>query len=216
MKADLYNMQNEKVGTVELPEAVFGAPWKPELVKQMVTAFLANKRRPWAHAKTRAEVRGGGRKPWRQKGTGRARHGSTRSPIWVGGGKAHGPLKERDYSQKVNTKMRRAALFSLLSRKLHEGELRIVQNLTASEPKTKAVAKPLATLVGASARTKQLNVLLVPGTEEKNLYRAARNIPKTLVADARSLNVYDVLNHKHVLVDESAIPVVAQHYAVKK
>src|SRR3989338_10813210 len=118
MKTDLYNMQNEKIGTVELPEAVFGVAWKPALVKQVVNAILANKRRPWAHAKTRAEVRGGGRKPWRQKGTGRARHGSTRSPIWSGGGKAHGPLSERDFSQKVNVKMRRVALFSVLSHKL--------------------------------------------------------------------------------------------------
>jgi large subunit ribosomal protein L4 len=215
MKADLYNMQNEKVGTVELPDAVFGVAWKPELVKQMIAAFLANQRRPWAHAKTRAEVRGGGKKPWRQKGTGRARHGSIRSPLWSGGGKAHGPLKERDYSQKVNAKMRRIALFSVLSRKLKDGELRIVQNLTASEPKTKSIAKPLASLVQAGPREKKMDVLLVPGTEEKNLFRAARNIPKTLVADARSLNVYDVLNHKHVLVDESAVPVVLKHYAVK-
>lgn len=216
MKADLYNMQNEKVGTVEIPESVFGVAWKPELVKQVVGAFLANKRRPWAHAKTRAEVRGGGRKPWRQKGTGRARHGSIRSPLWSGGGKAHGPLSERDYSQKVNVKMRRVALFSVLSRKLKDGELRFVQNLTASEPKTKSIAKPLASLVNLAPRTKKMDALLVPATEEKNLFRAARNIPKTLVTDAQSLNVYDILNYKHVLIDENAVPVVAKHYAVKK
>jgi len=118
MNADVYNLNNEKVGTVELPENVFGAKWSPVLVKQVVDAQRANARDPWAHAKGRGEVRGGGRKPWRQKGTGRARHGSIRSPLWIGGGKAHGPRKERDYSQKVNKKMRRLALFSALSRKM--------------------------------------------------------------------------------------------------
>ncbi|MEN9342013.1 MAG: hypothetical protein RIQ54_269, partial [Candidatus Parcubacteria bacterium] len=91
MNTDVYNIKNEKVGSIELPQSVFGVAWSAALVKQVLTAQLANARRSWAHAKTRAEVRGGGRKPWRQKGTGRARHGSTRSPIWVGGGKAHGP-----------------------------------------------------------------------------------------------------------------------------
>ncbi len=99
MKAPVYNLKNEKVGEVDLPESVFGVRWNSILVAQVLRAQMANKRRPWAHAKTRAEVRGGGRKPWRQKGTGRARHGSTRSPLWVGGGKAHGPSKLRDYSQ---------------------------------------------------------------------------------------------------------------------
>src|SRR5262249_16420253 len=100
MKADVYNLDNKVVGTVELPDSVFGVKWNAVVVKQILDAQLANKRAPWAHAKDRSEVRGGGRKPWRQKGTGRARHGSTRSPIWVGGGKAHGPRNERDYSQK--------------------------------------------------------------------------------------------------------------------
>src|SRR5882724_1844322 len=111
MKTDLYNLKNEVVGSVELPEEVFGARWNGSLVEQALIAQQANKRRPWAHAKTRAEVRGGGRKPWKQKGTGRARHGSTRSPLWVGGGKAHGPSKDRNYAQKINKKMKRLALF---------------------------------------------------------------------------------------------------------
>src|SRR5438128_620292 len=134
---DLYNVKREKVGTVELPEAVFGVPWKNAVVKQVLDAQLANRRIPWASAKDRSEVRGGGRKPWRQKGTGRARHGSTRSPIWVGGGKAHGPRPERDYSQKINKKMRRAAIAMVLSKKLTDGELSILDTLTIEAPKTK-------------------------------------------------------------------------------
>ena len=126
MNADVYNLKNEKVGTVELPESVFGVRWSPVLVKQVAEAQSANARDPWAHTKTRGEVRGGGRKPWRQKGTGRARHGSIRSPLWVGGGKAHGPRNERDYSQKVNKKMKRTALFSVLSRKAKDGEMKSI------------------------------------------------------------------------------------------
>src|SRR5271156_592944 len=137
MNADVYNLQNEKVGTMELPAEVFGTKWSPTLVKQVLEAQLANARSPWAHTKGRGEVRGGGKKPWAQKGTGRARHGSTRSPIWVGGGKAHGPRKERDYSQKVNKKMKRVALFSALSKKVKDGEFKVFESLVLSAPKTK-------------------------------------------------------------------------------
>src|SRR6202007_528340 len=105
MKSPVYNIKNETVGEIDLPDSVFGAKWNPILVKQVGLAMMANARRPWAHAKGRSEVRGGGRKPWRQKGTGRARHGSIRSPLWSGGGKAHGPVKTRDFSQKINKKM---------------------------------------------------------------------------------------------------------------
>ena len=107
MKIETYNVKGEKIGTAELPEGIFGVAWKPALVKQVYDGEMANKRRPWAHTKTRGEVRGGGRKPWRQKGTGRARHGSIRSPLWVGGGVTHGPRKERSYEVKINKKMRR-------------------------------------------------------------------------------------------------------------
>src|ERR1700722_697653 len=143
MNADVYNLENQKVGTLELPEDVFGARWNAALVKQVLEAQLANRREPWAHTKTRGEVRGGGRKPWRQKGTGKARHGSTRSPIWVGGGVAHGPRNDRDYSQKVNKKMKRAALFAALSRKTKDGELKVFDTFALEAPKTKVLASAL-------------------------------------------------------------------------
>jgi large subunit ribosomal protein L4 len=137
MKVDTYNIKGEKAGTTELPERIFGVKWNPVLVKQVYDGERANARRPWAHAKGRGEVRGGGRKPWRQKHLGRARHGSIRSPIWVGGGVTHGPLKERDYSVKINKKMRRGALLSLLSRKLKDKELVMLDKLSVSKLKTK-------------------------------------------------------------------------------
>src|SRR6267143_2062670 len=120
MKTGLYNLKNEKVGTVDLPEGVFGVAWNPTLVHQVLTAQLANKRRPWAHAKTRAEVRGGGRKPWRQKGTGRARSGSTRSPVWVGGATVFGP-QPRSYAYRLPRSARRTALCAALALKQREG-----------------------------------------------------------------------------------------------
>ncbi len=131
MKADVYNLNNEVVGSVDLPDTVFGVRYNAALVKQVIDAQLANRRSPWAHTKTRGEVSGGGKKPWRQKGTGRARHGSTRSPIWVGGGVAHGPRNDRDYSQKVNKKMKQAALFAAISRKAKDGEVKVFDTLDA-------------------------------------------------------------------------------------
>ena len=124
MTTEVYNLQGQRVGKLELPGNIFGVKWNPVLVHQALLAQLANRRNPWAHAKGRGEVRGGGRKPWRQKGTGRARHGSIRSPLWVGGGKAHGPIKSRDYSQKLNKKMRRLAILSVLSKKAKDGDIK--------------------------------------------------------------------------------------------
>src|SRR3989339_1280264 len=117
MEAKIYNLKNEEVSSIKLPEDIFDRKFSEALVRQVLLAQLANSREPWAHAKGRGEVRGGGKKPWKQKGTGRSRHGSIRSPIWKGGGKSHGPTNERDYTQKVNKKMKRVALFSVLSKK---------------------------------------------------------------------------------------------------
>jgi large subunit ribosomal protein L4 len=216
MKTDVYNLKNEKVGEVDLPEKIFGVAWKPALVAQVLVAMAANLRRPWAHAKTRAEVRGGGRKPWRQKGTGRARHGSIRSPLWVGGGKAHGPSKLRDYSQKINKKMRRAALVSALSRKFKDGELRIFENLRIEQPKTKALAGVLKPLLHLGKKNKKYDVLLVAEKGNKNLVRAASNLPKTKTLDPESLNVYDVLNHKNIFMEKAAVGAISKHYAGAK
>jgi len=213
MKTKVYNLKNEVVGEIELPDRIFGAKWKPVLVHQVLVAMAANLRRPWAHAKTRAEVRGGGRKPWRQKGTGRARHGSIRSPLWVGGGKAHGPNKLRDYSQKINKKMNKAALFSAISKKTKDGEVRIFEDLRIEQPKTKVLAGVLTRLFNLGKKSaKKYDVLLVAGKENKNIARAASNLPKTKMLNPESLNAYDVLNYKNIFIEKSAVEAINKHY----
>lgn len=202
MKVDIYNLKNEKAGTAELSDAVFGAPWRPALVKQVLLAQQASRRSPLAHAKDRSEVSGGGKKPWRQKGTGRARHGSTRSPIWRKGGATHGPRKERDYSQKVNKKMRRAAIASVLSRKFKEGEVRVFDTLVPSAPKTKEASNALKNVMSLSKRAKKFDVLLVPGGEAyPGAVRVFRNLVKTKVLPPSMLNVEDLLAYKHIFFD---------------
>jgi len=216
MKTDLYNIRNESVGSIELPDEVFGIKWNPALVKQVVLAQLANKRRPWAHAKNRSEVRGGGRKPWRQKGTGRARHGSIRSPLWVGGGKSHGPQKERDYSEKVNKKMRRLAMFSILSKKFKDKEVKVFDNFSIHAPKTKILASTLRLFIEPKKTKERFDVLLISNPEDKNLSRAGANLQKTKVLTPTTLNPYDLMKYKNIFIDEKAILVIAKHYAIKK
>lgn len=214
MEAEVFDFNNKAVGKIEMPKSVFGVSWNPGLVKQVVLAQMANLRRPWAHAKGRGEVRGGGKKPWKQKGTGRSRHGSIRSPIWKGGGKSHGPTNERDYTQKVNKKMKRTALFSVLSRKFKDGEIKIVKTFDIEKPKTALMATALTALVGRPKTTKKYDALLVYGAETKNLSRATRNLPKAKVLDSNSLNVYDILNYKHLLIEEKAVETIANHYKI--
>lgn len=214
MKTDIYNLSNEKVGEMELPTSVFGAKWNPVLVAQVLRAQLANKRRPWAHAKTRAEVRGGGRKPWRQKGTGRARHGSIRSPLWVGGGKAHGPNKMRDYSQKVNKKMKRLAVFSALSKQLKDTHVKFFEDLNIEKPKTKVLAQSLNKILNIKKDQKKFDALLVADKENKNILRAASNLPKTKAVTPEYLNVYDVLNYKNIFIDKNAVATISRRFKV--
>lgn len=212
MKADLLNLENKVVGELNVPETVFGVRWNESLVHQALIAQQSNRRRPWAHVKDRSEVRGGGRKPWRQKGTGRARHGSSRSPLWIGGGKAHGPRNDRDYSVKLNKKMRRLAIFSVLSKKFKDNEVRFFDTLEVEAPKTKILAQNLRGILEMSKLKKKYDVVLVPDLESKNIGRAAKNLTKTKVINPTSLNVEDLLNHKNILIDQRAIEVINKHY----
>jgi len=214
MKTDVYNLHNEVVGTVELPDDVFGARWNATLVKQVMDAQLANARRPWAHVKDRSEVSGGGRKPWRQKGTGRARHGSTRSPIWVGGGKSHGPRNDKSYEQKVNKKMKRVALFSVLSRKAKDGQVKVFESLAVEVPKAKVLAGALHGVLAMKKTAKRYDVLLVSDKDNKNLFRASGNLQKAKAIDVMSLNVYDILSHKNFFIDKDAALTISKHYKV--
>ncbi|MFH1161859.1 MAG: 50S ribosomal protein L4 [Candidatus Jorgensenbacteria bacterium] len=200
MIVDVFNQENKKVGTVELPNTVFGVKWNPTLVQQVTVSQLANRRKPMAHTKTRGEVRGGGKKPWRQKHTGRARHGSTRSPLWAGGGVTFGPRKDRIFEKRIPIAMRRAALHAVLSKKLAEDEVRVVDTFTLTAPKTKHVAALVRSFFGKPA-----SVLFVPGKGEGDFFRAGRNLPKTKILHARSLNVYDCLSHHYLLLERNAI-----------
>jgi large subunit ribosomal protein L4 len=212
MTADILNLKNEKVGTVDLPERVFGAAWNEALVHQVLLAQRANARDPWAHAKDRGEVAGSGRKPWRQKGTGRARHGMTSSPIWIGGGKAHGPRNDRDYSQKVNKKMKRAALFAVLSKKWKDGEVKVLDTLVTGEPKTKMLAGALHGILGMKKGAKRYDALLVPAGMNAIISRSSSNLQKTKAVDAASLNIYDILNHANLVLEKESIAVIEKHY----
>lgn len=208
MTVETYNTKGEKAGTVELPDKIFGMKWNSALVRQVYDGEMANKRRPWAHTKTRGEVRGGGKKPWRQKGTGRARHGSTRSPIWIGGGVAHGPRNERDYSVKINKKMRRAAVFSLLSRKTKDKELVIFDAFRLSRPKTKEVfsifknLRSVANVYNAGIKGGRSLVALPKNAELK---RSIKNLPYISYIEPRNLNIAELLNNKYLVMDKKSI-----------
>ena len=188
LEAQIYTVAGKASGTVSLPAEVFGAKWNADLVHQVVLGMQANARHAIAHTKFRGEVAGGGKKPWKQKGTGRARHGSRRSPIWVGGGTTHGPRSERDYSVKINRKMRVAALTSLLSRKFKDGEVIFVDTLSFGTPKTKdAKAALIAISKGAGVEalaTKRKNAAVIAfATKDLVAEKSFRNIGSVMVEE---------------------------------
>src|SRR3989338_1574896 len=181
MESKIYNQQGKESGTIALPESVFGAQWNADLVHQVVTSLRMSAQSPGASAKGRGEVSGGGKKPWRQKRTGRARHGSTRSPIWVGGGVSHGPKNERTFLRKVNAKMKMRALASVLSAKFKDGEILFVDDVKLSAPKTSAAKTILSALGGVSGfenlSTKRSNAacILIP-RKDSAVEKSFRNI----------------------------------------
>lgn len=204
MEATVYNQKGEKSGKVNLPKEVFGLTWNADLVHQVVTSLMTNARKPFAHVKTRGEVRGGGRKPWQQKGTGRARHGSSRSPIWVGGGVTHGPRNEKNFARKVNKKMKAKALYTILSKKYKEGEVFFIDNLNITTPKTKE-AKAIMNSLGTTKEFKQLvskrkNSAYI-ATAEKNvpIEKSFQNFGNMHVEEARNINPVDLMNYKYVV-----------------
>jgi len=206
MKTEVFDIHHKKVGAIEVSDAVFGASWNADLVHQVTTSQRANERAPFAHVKDRSEVSGGGKKPWRQKHTGRARHGSSRSPIWIGGGVTHGPRKEKDFSKKINKKMRKVALFSVLSKKMKEGEIFIIDDFSFGERKTKVVATFLKAFI-----PKPVGVVFVPKKGNADVTVAAKNIPKTLIVqNANSLDTYECLAHKYVFFEKDAIAEIKQ------
>ncbi len=190
---------------MKLPEGVFGLPWNADLVHEVVRLMNNNSRDNVAHTKTRGEVRGGGKKPWQQKGTGRARHGSTRSPIWVGGGIAHGPRNDQNYSRKINKKVRSKALFIVLSRKFKDGDILFVDTLNMSAPKAKdakTILSSLATIKGyEKLATKKVNTAII-ATDSKStiIEKSFRNLGNVSVEEFRNINPVSVMNHKYLII----------------
>ncbi|MCD8153791.1 MAG: 50S ribosomal protein L4 [Clostridiales bacterium] len=201
----LYNMEGNEVGTVELSDAVFGAPINEHLVHLAVVRQLANKRQGTQKAKTRSEVSGGGRKPWRQKGTGHARQGSTRAPQWTGGGVVFAPVP-RDYEMKINKKERRAALRSALTSKVQDNKLVVVDNLALAEVKTKEMQRVLNNLNAEKA-------LVITADVDRNVVLSARNIQGVETATPGTMNVYDVMKHKTIVVTKDAAASIEEVYA---
>ncbi|OJI09610.1 MAG: 50S ribosomal protein L4 [Candidatus Vogelbacteria bacterium CG10_big_fil_rev_8_21_14_0_10_49_38] len=208
IEAKVYNFEGQEFGQAELPETLFGQKWNNDLVHQVALSMQANLRRVIADTKDRSQVRGGGKKPWRQKGTGQARHGSRRSPIWIGGGVTHGPTKEKNYSQKINQKMKVKAFFNVLSRKLADGEVIFVQDLPLATTKTKQAQIYLNNL--AKAGFERINykrgkrVLLTWPKIETAATKSFQNIPGTATASLRDINLLDLLNYKYVVLTKPA------------
>src|SRR4051812_10810295 len=188
MDATIYNISGKKAGTITLPENIFGVAWNDSLMHQVVTSMQDNARTNVAHTKTRGEVRGGGKKPWRQKGTGRARHGSTRSPIWVGGGVSGGPRNERNFEREIPKKMRKKALCMVLSEKAKNNLLVVLDSMEMENVKTKMMAQLIKKLpVNNSSR------LVLYSNGNKKIYLAGRNIAKTAVLETRNMNMVELL-----------------------
>jgi len=206
MEAKIYNQKGTSAGTVILPLKVFGAKWRADLVHQVVEGMHSNKRAGTADTKDRGEVRGGGKKPWKQKGTGRARHGSSRSPIWVGGGVTHGPLSDKNYKRKISKKMRAQALFSVLSKKMKDSEILFVDSLLLSETKTKKaveVMKNLSKISGFKplANSKKPRVLTALYERNEKTEKSFRNLPQLQIVFLKNLNPLDVLKYRYLLIE---------------
>ena len=212
METPLYNQQAEKVGTVNLPDSVFGLPMNKDLIFQIVTAQMANRRQTVAHTKDRSEVSGGGKKPWKQKGTGRARHGSIRSPIWKGGGVTFGPRKDRIFKKEINKKMARKALLTVLSSKVSDKEITVIDNLILENWKTKEMAKIIKNIAGLFAVSYGSMLIIVPEKGTDTILRAVKNIPKVDVTEAKNLNALDVIARRNVVILEKAVEVIKKSF----
>lgn len=201
---------------IDIPEGIFGLSWNPDLIHQVVVSLMANRRAGTAHSKGRGEVRGGGKKPWRQKGTGRARHGSIRSPIWIGGGVTHGPVKEKIYGKKINKKMKNKALFVSFSKKAADKEIVFLNDLKFKEAKTREARdvffalkkiKGFEKLGERGGRT--LTLLAEPADD---LARAIRNLPRVDAREARNINALDILSYKYLVMPEKTIKVIGERF----
>ncbi len=204
MEATIYNQKGKESGKLKLPEAIFGLPWNDELIHQVAVSMMSNARNPIAHTKNRGEVSGTGDKPWRQKGTGRARHGSRRSPIWVGGGVAHGPRNDRDYTKKINKKMKVKALLTALSRKYKDGEIIFVDEISIKEPKTKEAKDIISSLSSvkefANLNRRKNSAFITLNDKDTVVKKSFSNFGNLEVGEVKDLNILDLMNYKFLIM----------------
>jgi large subunit ribosomal protein L4 len=215
MKLDVYNKEGEKVGEIEVND-IFDKIRKNEaLIHQVARWQILNSYYPFAHTKTRGEVRGGGRKPWPQKHTGRARHGSIRSPIWKGGGVVFGPRKEEKKAIKINKKMKRKAILMVLKEKMKNGFLKVLEDLNLNEYKTKEMNKIFEKFLQKRKTKKKMeSALLIIPENDKKLIRAVRNLPYADAIEARNLNILSLLNHKYIFTVPETFDIIKKTFKV--
>ena len=205
LKSKIYTMTGKESGTIDLPEAVFGLKWNADLVHQVVTSMESTQRTNVAHTKNRGEVSGGGKKPWQQKGTGRARHGSIRSPLWVGGGVTHGPRADKNYDRKVNRKMKAKALYTILSSKLKDGKILFVDDIVFTEPKTKDAKEVLSTLSKITGfkdllAKRKNSAYIALASKDINTEKSLQNFGNYMVDEIRNINPVDLMKYKYVVI----------------
>jgi large subunit ribosomal protein L4 len=215
MKLPVYNKEGEIVEEIEFPEKIANLEFNENLVHQAARWQMMNSYFPYAHTKTRGEVRGGGRKPWPQKHTGRARHGSIRSPLWKGGGVTFGPRKEKKRTLKINKKMRRKAILMVLAEKLRNNYLKVFDNFDFVNGKTKEIAKVLEKfLKERKTKKKRETALLVLENNKKEVIKGIRNLPYAFAIEARNLNILSLLNHKYVFLEKGAIEKIKETFKI--
>lgn len=206
----VYNQEGKEISEIELNEAIFGLPWNADLIHQAMRVAFANKRPVVASTKTRAEVRGGGRKPWRQKGTGRARHGSIRSPLWKGGGVTFGPITERNFKLKINKKMAQKAFLTALSAKSRDKEILILDDLKLPVPKTKEMVKIMSNFSQVKS-----GLLVLSGFNE-NVKRAAGNLSNLEITNINNLNIFNILKYQYLIFTKNGIEQLEKKYVASK
>jgi len=217
LKIDLYTTSGRKSGKINLPKEIFGAPINKQLMAQVVRVYLSNQRQSTAKTKTRAEIKGSRIKIWRQKGTGRARHGDRYAPIFVGGGRAHGPTGEENYKLKMSKKMKQKALFSALTNKLKDKGIIAIKGLAKIEPKTKKMAELIAKLpLKKKEKKARLKILLILPEILENVIRAGRNLAGLDLSQASQLNTYQVLGHDQLVLMEESIEKLKETFLKKK
>ncbi len=212
MKINVYNQEGKEVGQTLLPKEIFDVKMNPDLVYQVVVSQMANRRKVIAHTKNRGEVRGGGKKPWRQKGTGRARHASIRSPLWRHGGITFGPTKEKVFKKQIPKKMKRLALFMALSEKVKNNLLILLDKLKIEQPKTKFTAQVVENLKSKIENFKKGSILIALPELDKNIILAARNLPDVKTIQAKDLNCLDLLSLKYLIMPKDSVKVIKETF----